>query len=247
MREIGRIRHIYRYPVKSFQGEQLGYVKVERYGIYGDRGYAFIDHTRSNDEARSNKKLNAKFVPRLLAYSSAYVGDGTNEAFPPVRVTTPDGRHLAWDEELFAEIRAVAAPREISPKIYSPLHNELLGVDEACLLLTTDVSLAGLERMVGLYTDIRRFRPNFVIERAGGGHPFEEFDWVGKTVQIGDVILEIYKKCHRCSMVNVDPDDNKANPVFLKHIAKQLDANFGVYAKVVETGVVSVDDKVYLE
>ncbi|MBE9915409.1 MOSC domain-containing protein [Paenibacillus donghaensis] len=247
MQEVGDIQLIYRYPVKSFQGEQLSSTQVERYGMYGDRGYAFIDHTRSNDETRSNKKLNAKFAPKLLAYSSAYLEEGTGEGFPPVQITTPDGRYLAWDEELFAEIRAVVAPREISPKLYSPVDDDLLGVDEACLLLTTDVSLAKLEQMVGLHTDIRRFRPNLVIRRTGsGGYPFEEFDWVGKTLKIGDVILEIYKKCRRCSMVNVDPEDNAANPVFLKHIAKRLGANFGVYAKVVQTGIVSVHDKVYL-
>ena len=245
MQSIGVIEAIYRYPVKSFQGERLSTVDIERYGLYGDRGYAFIDHTRSTDASRSNKKLNAKFVPKLLAYSSKYAADRSGNEFPPVQVTAPDGRVFQWDEELYEEIRAVVSPREISPQKYSPEHDDLLGVDEANILLATDVSLAELEKIIGVETDMRRFRPNFVI-RYDEQRPFEEFDWIGKTVHIGDTKLEVYKKCHRCSMVNVDPDHNTVNPTFLKHIAKHLDACFGVYARVVRTGTITVDDPVYL-
>lgn len=238
MKWIGTIQHIYRYPVKSFQGESLDRVAVGPYGLYGDRAFSFIDHTRDD------KHLNAKHVPRLLAYSSRYTGEGSAEQFPPVEVTAPDGRQLSWDEQLFREIRGLSN-REITPQQFAPGHEGLLAVDQANILITTDASQRELEHIVGLPADVGRFRPNFVI-RLAESRPFDEHRWIGSRITVAGIELEVYKKCKRCSMVNVDPRHNDSNPLYLKKIAEHLDACFGVYAKVVTTGNVAVGDAVYL-
>ena len=48
--------------------------------------------------------------------------------------------------------------------------------------------------------DVRRFRPNLLIDIPGSEHPFPEQLWVGATLSIGSVVLKIESTCPRCSM-----------------------------------------------
>jgi uncharacterized protein YcbX len=81
-----------------------------------------------------------------------------------------------------------------------------------------------------------------------GDEPFQEFQWLGKTLTIGETELRVDQKCERCTMINVDPagDSSVVDPAFLRTVGKQLDACFGVYAHVVQTGTVQVNDPIYL-
>ena len=74
--------------------------------------------------------------------------------------------------------------------------------------------------------------------------PWKEFDWVGKKIEIGDSVLEVFKKTQRCAATNVNPENA------LRDINIPNEINFyyghldlGVYAKVKKTGVVSVNDE----
>jgi len=63
-------------------------------------------------------------------------------------------------------------------------------------LLTT----ATLERLRELYPagrfEVRRFRPNVVVETADGGKDFAENAWIGRTLAIGDAVrLSISGPC----------------------------------------------------
>ncbi|MEJ8548827.1 MOSC domain-containing protein [Brevibacillus borstelensis] len=84
-------------------------------------------------------------------------------------------------------------------------------------------------------------RPNIVLEQADVV-PFAEEDWIGRRIQMGEVVVEVFKKCKRCSMVNIDPENYSVDPSPLKTFAASRQACFGVYASVVETGVVRVGD-----
>src|SRR5699024_10749535 len=93
--------------------------------------------------------------------------------------------------------------------------------------------------------DMRRFRPNIVLT-LDSENPFEEVSWIGHTLQIGNVKIEIYKQCKRCIMIGVDPITTNIDISILRDVSKQLDANFGVYAEVKQTGSIKIGDKVYL-
>lgn len=89
-----------------------------------------------------------------------------------------------------------------------------------------------------------RFRPNIVVE---GWEPWAEFDWIGKTLQIGDSIkLSILAKTVRCDGVSVDLLD-----YHVLDIPKVLTQHFpehgpylGVYAVIEDSGVISLGDQV---
>lgn len=41
--DIGAVRSVWRYPVKSMMGEALSLIQVNAHGLQGDRVYAILD------------------------------------------------------------------------------------------------------------------------------------------------------------------------------------------------------------
>ncbi|USG64864.1 MOSC domain-containing protein [Brevibacillus ruminantium] len=237
MRRIGKIGSIYRHPVKAMRGEQLQTSKVDAFGLYGDRSHAFLD------ESRNGKYLSADILPALLGYSAKLLGDSGEEAYPEVRITAPDGDEYEWGDALFASV-ARTANRQITPLRSTPQEGGKNWEDH--ILLVTDASLRELARLIGWESiDPRRFRGNLVIV-LDEDVPFAEDEWLGKQLQVNDIVLQVNKHCERCNYVNIDPDTLELHPAVLKTCVKRHDNHFGVYASVVRQGQVSEGDGVFL-
>lgn len=121
-------------------------------------------------------------------------------------------------------------------------------LDAFPLLVMTTSSLRALQdALPDSAIDVRRFRPNLVIDTGDEpGHP--EFAWVGRKVRIGEVVLDVPAACPRCVMVTreVAPDVPVDRSV-LRHIVRDLDQNVGVYATVQHAGRVRVGDAVTVD
>ena len=78
--------------------------------------------------------------------------------------------------------------------------------DEAPFLLTTLASLKDLNKRLGKgkMIDMRRFRPNIVID---GLEPWEEDSL--KRIRIGKVEFHVWQRCGRCTMTTIDRDTLK--------------------------------------
>jgi uncharacterized protein YcbX len=113
------------------------------------------------------------------------------------------------------------------------------------LSLITTGTVAGLASMVGIPLDVRRFRPNLLID--SDELPFPEDHWVGATLRIGRARIRVDKRDGRCVMVNVDPGTTERDPRVLRAIAQERQACLGVYGSCVQPGTISVGDGVFLE
>jgi uncharacterized protein YcbX len=115
-------------------------------------------------------------------------------------------------------------------------------------LLTT----ATVDRLRELYPpgrfEVRRFRPNIVVEAAGGVKDFVENAWVGRTLAIGDAVrLSITGPCPRCVMTTLPQGDLAKDPGILRTAAQHNHANVGLYASVVRSGTVRRGDAISME
>jgi uncharacterized protein YcbX len=115
-------------------------------------------------------------------------------------------------------------------------------------LLTTNT----LDRLRELYPDgrfeVRRFRPNVVVEAGGGAKDFVENSWVGHTLAVGDAVrLRITGPCPRCVMTTLAQSDLPKDPGILRTAAQHNQVNVGVYASVVQGGVVRRGDAIRLQ
>ena len=118
-------------------------------------------------------------------------------------------------------------------------------LDAFPLMLMTTSALRSLQLALPESTiDTRRFRPSLVVDTSDlPGHP--EFDWVGRSVSVGDVELEIITGCPRCVMVTREiANDVPVDRSLLRHIVKDLGQNVGVYARARSAGSISVGDGV---
>lgn len=120
-------------------------------------------------------------------------------------------------------------------------------LDAFPLLVMTTSALRSLSGALSTSAvDVRRFRPNIVIDTGDQpGHP--ELSWSGRTMSIGDagLQLELIAPCPRCVMVTreVSPDLPEDRRI-LRHIVRDLDQNVGLYAAARVSGSISVGDRV---
>jgi uncharacterized protein len=115
-------------------------------------------------------------------------------------------------------------------------------------LLTT----ATLDRLRELYPqgrfEVRRFRPNVVVETANGVKEFVENAWIGHTVAIGDAVrVAVTGPCPRCVMTTLAQGDLPKDPGILRTAAQHNQVNVGVYASVLQGGEIRRGDSVRLE
>jgi uncharacterized protein YcbX len=115
------------------------------------------------------------------------------------------------------------------------------------LLLLTDQSLQSLQsRAPESQIDVRRFRPNLLIDAAGDGD-FPEQEWVGRRVRVGGATFEVAAGCPRCVMTTLGFADLPADRRIMRTLVRETAQILGVYATVVEAGTVRVGDTVALD
>jgi uncharacterized protein YcbX len=115
-------------------------------------------------------------------------------------------------------------------------------------LLTT----ATVDRLRELYPagrfEVRRFRPNLVVDTAGGVKDFVENAWIGGTIAVGAAVrLSITGPCPRCVMTTLSQGDLPKDPGILRTAAQHNKANVGLYASVLRGGTVRRGDAIRLE
>ncbi len=237
--ELGRIRAIFRYPVKSMAGESLDGARLSWHGIKGDRRFAF----RRLTDKSGFPWLSASKLPELLLYRP--FGLDSNSAEPlPTHVCTPDGKEYRLRSD---ELREDVSRRYGSDVELMNLKHGIF--DEACLSVISLGTVNSIERESGREVDLRRFRPNVVIETSGA-EPFEEDRWVGRTLMFGEetseAALRVTLRDERCVMVNFDPDTAERDSEVMKTVVRLNENCAGVYGTVVRTGELRVGQVVTL-
>ena len=113
--------------------------------------------------------------------------------------------------------------------------------------LLTTASLEAMQRVnPGAVWDVRRFRPNFLIQSAMGLDGSLESGWSGRTVRFGSVEIKCEIPTVRCGMPTHAQAGLPKDPSVLRTIVKEAGQNLGVYASVIATGEVSIGDPVEL-
>lgn len=189
-----RVAELWRFPVKSLQGEQVDTAELGPGGIRGDREYALFD-------VATGFGLTARREPDLLFADARCRDDGS------VEITLPDGTIADDDEALSAWIgrpvrlcstdqvteRRYETPGDIEHES-AESWNPFVGASGA--FHDTDgatVTLLSRSTMNGEPT--RRFRANIVLDGTG------EDSLVGMSVQVGDALVKITQQIARCIMV----------------------------------------------
>jgi uncharacterized protein len=91
---VGTVAAVWRFPVKSMQGELLDAGEVTRSGVVGDRAYALVDtETGKVVSAKHPKKWSSVLACRARFLEQPVAG----EEPPPVQIDLPDGTTVISD------------------------------------------------------------------------------------------------------------------------------------------------------
>jgi MOSC domain-containing protein len=236
MIDVGHVREIMRYPVKSMAGVAAESAFLGWHGLQGDRRFAF----RRLEDDGGFPWLTASRLPELLLYQPNGLDESSGEPLP-THVLTPAGSQF--------ELRSAELAAEISERFGSrvELMNFKHGIfDEATISVISLATMAGIGREAGLELDRRRFRANIVVDTERT-EPFLEDEWIGGTLVFGDVepsAVNVTMPDERCVMVNLDPDTVAKDARVMKTVVRLNQNNAGVYATVVRTGQIRVGDRV---
>lgn len=92
--------------------------------------------------------------------------------------------------------------------------------------------------------DVRRFRPNFVIETTDEFEGLVEAGWSGRRLRLGAAELKLEIACARCGMTTHAQPGLPHDPTVLRTIVREGQQNMGTYASVVVPGEVREGDEV---
>lgn len=115
------------------------------------------------------------------------------------------------------------------------------------LLLLSRSSLATLQKRVPQSVfDVRRFRPNFVLDDTDPSLEFPELEWRGRRLRVGEAVLQATIECPRCVMTTHGFEDLPKDPGVMRALVREAAGILGVYATVETPGRVRVGDAVEL-
>ena len=102
---------LWRYPVKSMQGEELEAVGITQRGLAGDRAYALVD---ASDGKVATAK-NPRKWPELFGFRACFPAvPDAGAGLPAVRITLPDGTIVSSDADGSDLIISQALSREVT-------------------------------------------------------------------------------------------------------------------------------------
>ncbi|MCU0516857.1 MAG: MOSC domain-containing protein [Oscillatoria sp. Prado101] len=106
--------------------------------------------------------------------------------------------------------------------------------------LLSQATLDELAQAAGQPVDVRRFRPNIVLE---GVPAWEEFNWVGKQFKLGGGSIAVTARIGRCLNIEVNPHTGLRDIPLFTLLQKQFGhAQTGVLATVSNSGAVCIGD-----
>ena len=249
------IVELWRYPVKSMQGERVTRVALDASGFTGDRRFGVV--------TPEGFVLSGKSEPRILGASAAVRADGEVEIELPHGVRTasndpavdsllsawldrPLRLHRAATDEQFMIHHQTDPEDETKTKDFSTPPGAYYDSRSTVHLLSQS-SLRAASRAYGDgQWDVRRFRPNVVISFRNGAFDddegFVEEAWVGKTVALGDVPALVRKRTERCVMTTRAQPGLDRDLQIYRSLVKSNHANLGIYLVPQAGGTIAVGD-----
>jgi MOSC domain-containing protein len=266
----GKVVSIWRYPVKSMLGEELNSSNVTERGLIGDRTYAVIDQETGKVASAKNPRKWGKLFDFRAAFKDTPEGV---DNIPPIRITFPDGTQIFSDDEEIDHKLSIAFDREVklmSANLDKPSYEEywpnIEGLaqrervtDEAMpphtffdIAVIHILTTSTINHLRELYPEgrfeVRRFRPNIVIDSGSGEKDFIENLWVGKNVMIGkEILLKVTGPCTRCVMTTLPQGDLPKDLGILRTVARYNQVYAGVYASVYRGGTIRRGDLIRFE
>lgn len=258
-----QVKQLFSYPIKGLTPHPVHQVELKcDQGIPGDRAFAlmFLDGSDTPPPTFVPWMSKGHFAvqndwPKLAKLDCVYDAaidcltvrhQGVTLLETATETQTERDRISAFFTGFLAD--AEPTPEARHPQ-YSPLQlvgsrtGETRYPDRAPvhISLMSQATLDELSEACGTHVDVRRFRPNILLE---GIAPWEEFQGVGEEFYLGESKIVITARIGRCANIEVDPDSGDRNLELLSVLKTRYGhLQTGVLAKIITPGSVKIGDR----
>ncbi|MES2098812.1 MAG: aminotransferase class I/II-fold pyridoxal phosphate-dependent enzyme [Pseudomonadota bacterium] len=244
------IRGIYRYPVKGLSPQALRGIELEAGKPFPfDRIFALARPGVPIDVAEPAWAKKGLFVMLMLDEALAQVRTRLDVSTLQFEILRHGEKVLSADLQTASGRAAVESffktlvPRlEAPPRLVQASSGHFMDKPDNVVSLINLATVRSLEAKWGRPVDPLRFRANFYID---GLRPWEEFDWIGSDILLGDALLRVDRRNGRCGATNVNPTSGQRDmdiPSALRQDFGHKD--LGIYLIVRKAGKVVVGDPV---
>jgi uncharacterized protein len=253
------VKELFTHPVKGLTPQKCDRVFLQaEHGIPGDRAFALMYQSVVTDVPDTDvpwmQKKNFAMqcdLPVLAALNCQYdsssniltVKQGDRELLSAATNTSAGRDRLS---SFFSEYIALHRPQKGSLRLVGDPGGQTRYSDRqpVHISLVSQATLDALSSAAGQEIDARRFRPNIVLE---GVPAWEEFNWVGQELQIGQARIKISAQITRCLNIDVNPDTGEQD-IELFSLLKQHfhHKETGVVAQVISSGDVALQEIVVM-
>lgn len=230
----GTVVALWRYPVSSLAGECLPGSRLTREGLERDRAFGLFDPETGDIVFPSISKRD-NVAP---AASARFDAAGGLEL-------SVDGQRWASsdDPELLRDL-ALHFGRKVLPWRYG---TELAGrtatprYERGPIHLMSQQALDALQALLpDSRIDLRRFRPNILVDLPDAGVPVPEYGLIGQEFSIGDLRLRGVRPRDRCSFVTLAQQRFPEDRAVLRMLISRFEKNFGILCDVLDEGEIAV-------
>ena len=244
-----RLTEIWQYPFKGFPGQRYAHVDATPNQLLpADRCFAVSNgHAVSHDKLDQGWLSKRHFIqllsePRLAGLTLTY-----DDKKDIIHLTDKTGTVLTVPANKAGPVmdrlcELLTGRFQLTPRLCRLTTGGYTDTQAPWISLGGTASLSDFSHRTLTPLDNRRFRLNLIIETQT---PFEEFDWAGRHICIGNVELEVLEPVGRCAAINVDPDTTNIDNDYLQTMRQIYGhTDLGMFARTVKKGRLAEGAKV---
>ena len=240
------VTSLWRHPIKAHGREEVGEVTlVPGQSMPGDRLWAVAHEAAKLDGTnwvRCTNFTRAAGSPQLMAITTKTEAHQLRLSHPDLEdlVFDPNAdreRFLDWVMPLMPEGRAKPV------KLVEASEQGFTDSSWPSLTLCNHASHKEVEDKLGQELSIHRWRGNIWFD---GLPAWEELDWVGKELRLGEAVIAVRERTERCMATTSNPDTGQRDADTLGALQSFGHKDFSVKVAVLQGGLVRVGDTLEL-
>ena len=242
---------LWRHPIKSHGREALDEVTLETgRTMPWDRQWA-VAHNKSKFDAEAPEWVHCRnFMIGASTPALAGIWARFDAAKNTMHLRHADLDDLSFDPDsadgaaaFLAWVGPLSEGVQLQPTaLVAAPQRGMTDSNYPTVSVMTKASHAAVENMLGHPLEAERWRGNIWLE---GTQAWDEMSWVGKTLRIGGVELNVVEPIERCKHTMSNPATGQRDVDTVGALRNGWDHQyFGVYATVTKGGKVALNDKV---
>lgn len=238
-----RIAEMWRHPIKSHGRERIDTAILEAgRALPGDRVWAVAHERSCFDVDRPSWNPPGDFSTCTNGPRLQQIGCWSNPQTGQITLFHPDRPELTINAndhgdgcEFIQWVMPISLGTRLLPaRLVRAPDEAMTDTGYQSISLINLASHRAVEAQLGQEISPLRWRGNLLVE---GLEPWEEMDWIGRTIRIGGAELEVVEPIERCRATEANPETGTRDVETVRAIFEGFGhRNCGVYLKVAKAG-----------